>query len=138
MAKALFAKSRPFKGSRGTIFEVQFDGCDEVPCEVHHGETVHGRLQFESDVAADTLTCKLYAIIGGVEVEFPGGCPRVDACADLNEGDCPIEVGEYFEYEMTMYIDPSFPTTEVIGKWTLKDEASENVVCFTIPIDINP
>ena len=38
-----------------------------------------------------------------------GGCPVVDACSALSTGDCPIEAGETFVYNIEMKIEPIFP-----------------------------
>ena len=38
-----------------------------------------------------------------------GGCPNVEACNDLDTGDCPIEAGEEFIYNMQMKIESYFP-----------------------------
>jgi len=39
-----------------------------------------------------------------------GGCPVVDACTALIEGDCPVEAGEKIVYDMELFIDPTFPS----------------------------
>ena len=51
----------------------------------------------------------MYGVILGQDIPFPGGCPVPDACANLASGDCPIEAGEEFVWNMEMPIDSWFP-----------------------------
>ena len=68
----------------GAIVSLDFEGCDadyDDQCEVARGSSAKGALTFSATGAAETLECKIYGIILGLEVPFPGGCPVVDACS---------------------------------------------------------
>ena len=66
-------------------------------------------MTFKASAASPSLECSIYGIIFGLEVPFPGGCPVVDACSALSQGDCPIEAGEEFVYNLSMKIESIFP-----------------------------
>ena len=66
-------------------------------------------MTFKASAASPSLECSIYGIIFGLEVPFPGGCPVVDACSALSQGDCPIEGGEEFVYNLSMKIENVFP-----------------------------
>ena len=56
----------------------------------------------------------MYGVILGQDIPFPGGCPVTDACANLASGDCPIEAGEEFVWNMEMPIESWFPGVSCI------------------------
>lgn len=88
------------------------EGCDALDddyCEAKRGTTVNGQMTFAASAPVDSLECQIYGIILGVEVPFPGGCPVVDACTSLSTGDCPIESGETFVYDLSMKIENLYP-----------------------------
>lgn len=123
----------------GSITALSMEGCDadfDDECEAAKGSTVTGQMTFSATSAVESLECKIYGIILGLEVPFPGGCPVVDACSSLAAGDCPIEAGEEFVYNLEMKIENIYPAGSVTGKWTLKDPNGDNFVCFTVPIII--
>ena len=66
-------------------------------------------MTFKASAASPSLECSIYGIIFGLEVPFPGGCPVVDACSALSQGDCPIEAGEEFVYNLSMKIENVYP-----------------------------
>merc|ERR1712002_272738 len=124
----------------GKITAMSFEGCDaedDDECEAIKGTTVIGQMTFAASAATASLECSIYGIIFGVEIPFPGGCPVVDACSTLSQGDCPIEAGEEFVYDLSIKIENIFPAGSVTGKWTLKDPNGDNFVCFLIPIMIS-
>ena len=68
----------------GAITALDFEGCDgdyDDQCEVARGSSAKGKMTFAATGAAESLECKIYGIILGLEVPFPGGCPVVDACS---------------------------------------------------------
>jgi hypothetical protein len=96
----------------GEITALTFDGCDaedDDECEAAKGSTVVGQMTFKASAASPSLECSIYGVIFGLEVPFPGGCPVVDACSALSQGDCPIEAGEEFVYNLSMKIESIFP-----------------------------
>ena len=96
----------------GEITALTFDGCDaeeDDECEAARGSTVIGQMTFMASAASPSLECSIYGIILGLEVPFPGGCPVVDACSALSQGDCPIEAGEEFVYNLSMKIENVYP-----------------------------
>ena len=100
------------------------EGCsadDDDECEAKRGTTVTGKMTFAATSATDSLECKIYGVILGVEVPFPGGCPVVDACSALSQGDCPIEAGEEFVYNLEMKIENIYPPVSL--RYHLKSEA---------------
>ena len=152
----------------GVITGLTIEGCsadDYDECEVSRGSTVTGQMMFTASGSAESLECKIFGTILGVELPFPGGCPLVDACSSLVTGDCPIEAGEQIVYNVEMKIENIYPAVSfaklwrfmkniliiteriwrfikllfqasVLGKWTLIDPSGENFVCFTVPIKI--
>lgn len=125
--------------SGGSITSITMEGCsadDDDECEAKRGTTVTGKMTFAATSATDSLECKIYGVILGVEVPFPGGCPVVDACSALSQGDCPIEAGEEFVYNLEMKIENIYPPGSVTGKWTLNDPSGNSFVCFKVPIVI--
>jgi len=96
----------------GEITALTFDGCDaedDDECEAAKGSTVVGQMTFKASAASPSLECSIYGIIFGLEVPFPGGCPVVDACSALSQGDCPIEAGEEFVYNLSKKLKTSIP-----------------------------
>ena len=96
----------------GTITALSFEGCsaeDDDECEAAKGTTVVGQMTFAASAATESLECSIYGIIFGVEIPFPGGCPVVDACSALSQGDCPVEAGEEIVYDLSIKIENIFP-----------------------------
>ena len=92
------------------------EGCsadDDDECQAARGSTVKGQMTFMPSAGVDKLECKIYGIILGLEVPFPGGCPVVDACSSLAQGDCPIEAGEEIVYNLEMKIEPIYPAVTI-------------------------
>ena len=58
-----------------------------------------------------------------------GGCPNTEACNDLDTGDCPIEAGEEFIYNMQMKIESYFPPVSI--------QQNENVISILDIINIS-
>merc|ERR1711890_90549 len=122
-------------GSKVEFKSITMDGCTGFPCVVHHGEHATGKLTAVAKASTSSLTCKISGIIPpGIELPF-NGCP-VNACENLSNGDCPVEEGEEFVYDMDLPIENFYPTIEITGKWRLIDDAGENFLCFEIPIKI--
>lgn len=125
-----------------------------MPCTAYTGETATGWLNFEAEnVLAESLSCKLFAIIGGLELAFPGGCPTPQACEDMisseeipglpglpGEGECPVYPGEAFLYNLTLPVLDSYPKTSIIGQWTLWNEVEgeepDLVLCVELDVVI--
>merc|ERR1712080_511509 len=94
-------------GSKVEFKSITMDGCTGFPCVVHHGEHATGKLTAVAKASTSSLTCKISGIIPpGIELPF-NGCP-VNACENLSNGDCPVEEGEEFVYDM----DPSKTSTQ--------------------------
>lgn len=108
MVKTLLVLSL-VSGSNGELIAVYLDGCSETPCTVHRGETAHGGFIFKAGAATETMTCEIFGIIFGETLPFPGGCLNQNACEDIIDGNCPIEQGEEFEYEIDMPILETYP-----------------------------
>ena len=105
-------------GSSGVLITgATMDGCsadDYDECEAAKGSTVTGQMMFTASGGVESLECKIYGIILGVEVPFPGGCPVVDACSSFASGDCPIEAGEELVYNVEMKIENIYPAVSTI------------------------
>ena len=43
------------------------------------------------------------------EMPFPGGCPVPNACDSMSQGNCPIEAGKTYIYQLGMDIGYTFP-----------------------------
>ena len=46
-------------GSTGTILSVEMDGCNSVPCVVHHGTHATGRVTVQSNSQTTALSCEV-------------------------------------------------------------------------------
>merc|ERR1719348_1975966 len=78
-------------GSEATIESITFDGCSEFPCIVTSGDTAQGQVTITSNSVTSSLTCELIGVIGTLELPF-NGCD-LNACDNLDEGDCPTKAG---------------------------------------------
>ena len=87
------------------IESVTMDHCDQKDddvCLAHKGVEARGQIKFTTTEKVETLTCSLYAKIGGVGpwIPFPGGgCPK-NGCASLSEGKCPLSKGTSGTYDI--------------------------------------
>ena len=91
------------------------DALEDDRCVVSKGDTVRGQLTFKASKTTKSLKCEIYGVILGIPVPMPGGCPIEDACTSLTKGDCPVESGETFQYDIELLIDQSFPTVSYFG-----------------------
>ncbi|XP_023342723.1 epididymal secretory protein E1 isoform X2 [Eurytemora carolleeae] len=123
-------------GSTAEILSVEFDGCTEPPCNVFHGTTASGRITLRANTPTNTLTCKVFGIVGPIELPF-NGCP-LDACKSLIAGDCPVEEDEILVYELVLEILDLYPTIEITAKAQLLDDNGDTFMCFLLPISIQP
>merc|ERR1712170_107270 len=58
----------------GAITALDFEGCDgdyDDQCEVARGSSAKGKMTFAATGAAESLECKIYGIILGLEVPSP-------------------------------------------------------------------
>ena len=111
-----FEKNIHLGSTGGKITALTFDGCnaeDDDECEAAKGSTVVGQMTFMPSAATESLECSIYGIILGLEIPFPGGCPVVDACSALSQGDCPVEAGEEIVYNLSMKIENIFPAVSI-------------------------
>jgi len=122
-------------GSTATIVEVDFDGCSELPCIVHHGTHGTGRVKMTANSVTASLTCKLSAIYGIIELPF-NGCPN-PACNSLTTGDCPTEAGETVVYDFDFEVLPEYPSIDIIAKWRLIADDGSDFMCFKVPLVIS-
>ena len=93
-----------------TITKVTMDGCDQDfddSCVAKRGAKVTGQLFFTVTQPIESLTCSIYAHVGPAWIPFPGGCPTVDGCTSLSNGQCPLKVGDTAVYNINMEV-PSF------------------------------
>merc|ERR1712018_20882 len=123
----------------GDIIAIDISGCDQDDvdeCPAHKGGKLMGQLKFAPTFPAQSLRCQMYGVILGQDIPFPGGCPVTDVCANLASGDCPIEAGEEFVWNMEMPIESWFPGGSLRGKIQLQAPDEKEFVSFTLPIHI--
>ena len=105
------------KGSTGAkITGLTFKGCDakEVKeCQAKKGTSVEGQLTFKSSVKTNSLKCDIHGKLG-ILPYVPYGCPVVDACSSLSKGNCPIEDGKEYVYDLKMEIKSWFPAVSKV------------------------
>merc|ERR1711872_39827 len=106
-------------GSTAEVISFDFTECTELPCVVVHGNTYYSWLKLKPTAHTDTLTCKLSAYVGPIELPF-NGCVYNQCDGALLDGDCPLETGEFVKAELKFEILPLYPSlslTAVPADW---------------------
>ncbi|KAG7174090.1 NPC intracellular cholesterol transporter 2-like [Homarus americanus] len=121
-------------GSTAELKEVSISNCGTPPCVLKRGEDIIVDINFDNNVATETLTTKVTGTIGGIEIPWLGVVS--DACTSLIEGDCPLEAGEEVKYSAKAPVLNEYPAVIVIVTWKLKDHDGKTTVCFVVPAQI--
>ncbi|KAL5463558.1 hypothetical protein EMCRGX_G032463 [Ephydatia muelleri] len=128
-------RATPWKDCGSTnvvINNVEVEGCSASPCQLPKGTNVSVAITFTPKQAFTDLINKLYGLIAGVAVPFP--LPEADACK-LGVT-CPMAVGTQYVETVALYIDPAWPSIQVIGEWKIDDPNSVVDGCFEVPLKI--
>ena len=82
-----------------------------------------------------SLGCSIYGQMPGfpTEMPFPGGCPVPNACDSMSQGNCPIEAGKSYIYELGMDIGYTFPRVNKSFPWDLNQRPSD---CKSSPLPL--
>ncbi|XP_064602970.1 NPC intracellular cholesterol transporter 2-like [Liolophura sinensis] len=119
--------------AKGKINSVDLSPCPSEPCYLKKGTNVSLTVKFTSNEAAPKLTTVVHGILAGVPVPFP--VPNPDGCT--NSGiTCPIANGQTYSYTAILPVLSSYPSVKVVVQWELKDENTDDVFCFAVPVEI--
>ena len=95
---------------------VTMENCDASVidrCKAPKEDFARGQLAFKATQGTSRLECEITAVIGGVVLPFPGGCPQPNGCTSLSTGRCPIKPGETFVYNMEAFVEVGYPSVRI-------------------------
>ncbi|CAH1790762.1 unnamed protein product [Owenia fusiformis] len=116
----------------GGIKSVDVTPCGAQPCVLKHNSNVTMKVQFVANAMSKTLTSVVHGIIAGVPVPFP--IPNPDGCK--SNVTCPVKSGDMNTYSNVLFVNPSYPKLKLVVKWELKDDSTNDMFCFVIPVSI--
>ncbi|XP_069105385.1 NPC intracellular cholesterol transporter 2-like [Argopecten irradians] len=117
-------------GSKGaTIHSVNVGGCTAEPCHLVRGKNATMVVNYTANEDVSKPTNSIYGIIAGVPVKFPS--PE-DCCANKNIN-CPIKSGTSSEYNIAIYVSPSYPKIQVLVKMAVLDDSKQDFLCLVFP-----
>ncbi|XP_067138069.1 NPC intracellular cholesterol transporter 2-like [Centruroides vittatus] len=117
----------------GEVQSVTVTNCDASPCVLKVNTKPEISITFKSHVDSKDLKVRIYGVIGGVPLPFPG--PQGSACEGSGIA-CPLKKDEVYTYRNSIDVKDSYPRIPVTVKYTLLDENSNQVVCVEIPSKI--
>ncbi|GFN98954.1 epididymal secretory protein e1 [Plakobranchus ocellatus] len=127
------AENIPIKdcGSKlATITAIDISPCPQIPCPFKRGTTGNITVNFTSKAEITNATSVVHGIIAGVPVPFP--LKDKNACHNMK---CPIQIGDKVVYKNGVPVLKSYPTIEVLVKYEIVS-AGQDVICFTVPVQI--
>lgn len=107
--------------------------CSKEPCVFKKGTNVTCTISFTPTELVSNGTLKVYGILGGVPIPFP--LPNPNACSDHGLT-CPLKSEVPVELTITLPVKSEYPSVTVVAKFELKDQDSNDVFCFEIPVVI--
>uniref|UniRef100_A0A336L4Z3 CSON003895 protein n=2 Tax=Culicoides sonorensis TaxID=179676 RepID=A0A336L4Z3_CULSO len=113
---------------------VEVEGCDKTPCKLKRGTNVDFHVEFNSDVAAQSLKPKVIAHLNGVQVPYPLPNEFNDACKHLSQGQCPLTQNSPAKYDISFPVQKAFPAVRLTVEYALENENGDRVTCFQVPI----
>ncbi|XP_060063909.1 NPC intracellular cholesterol transporter 2-like [Ylistrum balloti] len=117
-------------GSKGaTIQSVDVGGCTAEPCHLVHGKNATMSVKYTASEDVQHPTNSIYGIIAGVPVKFPS--PE-DCCSNKNLV-CPIKSGTSSQYNIDIYVSPSYPKISVLVQMAVKDDNKNDFLCLVFP-----
>ena len=117
----------------GKILAFEAFGCyQRHRCDLRPGQNQTIEIKFAALQNSHTLQVRAFGIIGGRTHEFQ--MKNRDVCRyDIN---CPMQKGNEYIYQTTIYIDPKFPRVSMVVKWELQDDNHDDVICIMVPAKI--
>ncbi|XP_053567743.1 NPC intracellular cholesterol transporter 2-like [Bombina bombina] len=117
---------------KGKLLNVDVSLCPTQPCPLVKGSTYSINVTFTSD--EDSVSSKAYVYGVIKQIPIPFGIPEPDGCKSGVE--CPIKNGQTYTYITKMPIKTEYPSIRLIVRWKLKDDNSNNLFCWDIPVEI--
>ncbi|XP_049310918.1 NPC intracellular cholesterol transporter 2 homolog a [Bactrocera dorsalis] len=119
----------------GSFTKVIISDCDTTKneCILKRNTTASITINFALNEIASKITTVVHGKVMGVEMPFHLQNP--DACVDSGLK-CPLEKGETYEYKATLPVLKAYPKVNVLVKWELQDQNSEDIICVQIPAKI--
>ncbi|KAH1015003.1 hypothetical protein HUJ05_012791 [Dendroctonus ponderosae] len=109
--------------------------CEATPCTCTLGCPSLISVDFYAPRYLEKIKPKIHAACMGVGLDYPLG--QADACAGINNTQCPIVQNEKVHYEYSLNILPIFPEVTVTLTFSIIDEElNEDVVCFEWDIEV--
>ncbi|TGZ63738.1 hypothetical protein CRM22_006760 [Opisthorchis felineus] len=121
-------------GSTVQVTSVSMEPCILIPCELIKASRTTIRIQFTTDENVGSAgDAGFYGIFE--EMTFPFMVWEPQFCGDLQQG-CPLRPGRSYVYRKDVYTSPAYPDIQLTGRWVLKNNAGEPMVCVEFPIQI--
>jgi Niemann-Pick C2 protein len=122
-------------GSTGSkVKDVIVSGCESTDtCNLPKGKNVSFTVDFTTNEVVSKATAVVHGIIEGIPTPFPFGHP--DACTDSGLA-CPLKSSTSYTYKQQIFVNPSYPKLKLVVKWEVKDQASKDVFCVEVPVQI--
>ncbi|XP_074661698.1 NPC intracellular cholesterol transporter 2-like [Tubulanus polymorphus] len=116
----------------GKVNSVTVTPCNEFPCILHRGTSANVAIEFVSNVNSNKLTGSVHGILAGIPIPFP--IPESDGCKSGVA--CPVTTGTTYTYKASIPVKSIYPSVKVVVKWELKDDNGDDIVCITLPAEI--
>ena len=107
------------------INSVDITPCEKQPCKLYKGTNVTMTINFKANTEQASLKAKVCGKIGPACVPFP--LPKPDVCESI---ECPVPADSTNSYSITLPIQYSFPTMNVLGRINLVNENKVDFLCF--------
>ncbi|KAK8768580.1 NPC intracellular cholesterol transporter 2-like [Amblyomma americanum] len=118
----------------GTTVNFEIEGCKPPgTCVLKKGTQANVTIHFKSKVASQGVKVKAYGVFHEVPLPFP--LPQPDACK--SGVTCPVQAQGSYTYRGSFPVKSAYPSISLNVKWELIDDASKNLVCQLIPVEIS-
>lgn len=107
--------------------------CDSDPCVFKKGVNVTVSLEFIPTEEITSAKISLYAIFGLIPIPLP--LPNPNACEGYDLV-CPLKPNVQDKFVLTQEIAESFPSGSFKIKAEVKDQNSNEALCFEFPVKI--
>nr|KAB1084572.1 hypothetical protein F6W77_19695 [Acinetobacter baumannii] len=127
------AAATEYTSCGGEVQSVTVTNCDSSPCILKSGSKPEITIAFKSLVDTNDVKVKIWGVIRGVPLPFPG--PQTSACEGSGLS-CPLEKNKSYTYRNAIDVKPMYPKLEVTVKYELQDDNNNSIVCVLIPSKI--
>uniref|UniRef100_UPI00398F2C48 NPC intracellular cholesterol transporter 2-like n=1 Tax=Pristiophorus japonicus TaxID=55135 RepID=UPI00398F2C48 len=117
----------------GQINTVDITSCPSLPCVLHRGQTYGVNVTFTSSTSSQTSKAVVHGILSGIAIPF--SIPNADGCKSGIQ--CPIQNNQKYNYINSLPIKREYPSVKLVVQWELKDDNSDDIFCWVIPVEIS-